>query len=125
LHLECADIDPVVDHPWKTGAALIEIRRRRKARIAHVDGRAAGQQCVRKGWAAVVLQRAEHRVSADHVAGVGTVDKTRRAILNQTVLRVDRTGGALTIAACAVGDDTAVETQRACVVVDAAAGDVG
>src|SRR4029077_1979247 len=70
LHLERADIDPVVDHPWKTGAALVEIRRRSKARVAHVDGRAAGQQRMGKGRAAVVLQGAEQRIGAVLVTGL-------------------------------------------------------
>lgn len=50
-------------------APLIEKRRRRKVRIAGIDGGAAGQQRMGQGVSAVILQRPKHRICADLVAG--------------------------------------------------------
>ena len=50
---------------------MVVRRRRGEARIACINGRAAGQQFMREGRAAVVLERAEHWLGVDLVAGRG------------------------------------------------------
>ena len=52
-----------------TGTALIIERRRSEVRVARINGRAAGQQLMGEGRAAVVLERAEHWIGVDLVAG--------------------------------------------------------
>ena len=69
LHLRlprcrCAVRDAIIK-----GAALIVERRRSEVRVACINGRAAGQQFMGKGRAAVVLERAEHGLGVDLVAG--------------------------------------------------------
>ncbi len=54
---------------WSLGpdhAALV--CRRAESIIGHVDRRAAGQQSMGEGWAAVVRQRADQRIPNDQVA---------------------------------------------------------
>jgi len=50
---------------------LVVIRWRSKARVSHVDGRAAGQQRMRLGWPAVVPERPEHGGAADEIERIG------------------------------------------------------
>ena len=66
LHLQGADVDAPVKDPSIT--ALIVQRRRSEVRVARVDGRAAGQQVMGEGRAAVVLERAEDWIGVDLVA---------------------------------------------------------
>jgi hypothetical protein len=69
LDLKRANVNPTVNHSVKTGATLIEKRRRLKVRIASIDGSTARQQRVRQGMPAVILQRPKHRIGPDLVAG--------------------------------------------------------
>ena len=59
LHLKRTYIDATIEYAIERTASLVVERRRTKVRIAGINRRAARQQRVRKGWAAVVLQRAE------------------------------------------------------------------
>ena len=71
-----ADVDPSVEHPHATATSLIEHGRiEDDARIARVNRRAAGQQGVGLGRAAVVGQRAELGIVGHHVvaAAVGVI----------------------------------------------------
>ena len=49
-------------------ASLVVERRRSEVRIASVNRWAARQQRVRKGWAAVILQRTKQRIGIDLIA---------------------------------------------------------
>jgi hypothetical protein len=74
LCFECASIYAVIRHTRKTSAALVLEERRTeriwvKARVARINSGAAGQQLVREGRAAVVLQRSKHRIGIDLIAG--------------------------------------------------------
>ena len=71
LHFKRTDVDATIHHAIKARAALVVERRRSKARVACVNSRAAGQQRMREGWAAVVLQRTEHRIGVNLIAGAG------------------------------------------------------
>jgi hypothetical protein len=68
LYLERANIEPAIHDSIKTETALVEERRRTKVRVARINGRATGQQGMRKGRTAVVLQRTKHRIGVDLVA---------------------------------------------------------
>ena len=69
LHLQGADVDASVNDPCITGTTLIIQRRRSEVRVAHINSRTTGQQVMSEGRAAVVLERAEHRIGVDLVAG--------------------------------------------------------
>jgi hypothetical protein len=69
LYLKRALVDATVHNAWMSCAALIEKRRRRKVRIAGIDGGTVRQQRMRQGAPAVILQRPEHRIGANQVAG--------------------------------------------------------
>jgi hypothetical protein len=66
LDLEGADVDATADDAGQ--AALVELGG--VGVVAGVEGRAAGQQRVGPGRAAVVLQRAEQGVDVEQVGGV-------------------------------------------------------
>ena len=87
LHLECTDITATVHHAIKTRTALIIVGRPR------VDSRAAGQQRVSKGGAAVVLQRAEHRSRVDLIARAG---QESAAIVTTQIVAVRNDGACTT-----------------------------
>ena len=71
------------------GAALIVQRRRRKVRVPCVNGRAAGQQFMRKGRAAVVLEWAEHWLGVDLIAASG--EEAAAVVIDEIVaVRGDR-----------------------------------
>src|SRR6516225_4286708 len=63
LKFESPDVDDPVYDPRVSGAALVPVGG--VGVVAGVDGRAAGQEGVREGRAAVVLQGAEQRVDRD------------------------------------------------------------
>src|SRR5262249_44326869 len=63
--------DAAVHHAREPRAALVSVRRRSEARVARINSRAAGQQRLREGAAAVVAQRAEHRIGVDLIARPG------------------------------------------------------
>ena len=69
LHFKRTDVDPSIHYAIKARAALVVQRRRSEARVACVNRRAAGQKRVREGRATVVLQRTEHRIGVDLIAG--------------------------------------------------------
>ena len=54
-------------------ASLVVERRRSEVRIAGVNRWAARQQRVRKGWAAVILQRTKQRIGIDLIARAGQI----------------------------------------------------
>ena len=62
-----------VSDPEEPRPALIELGRRRNARIASIDRRTAGKQGVGHREPTVILQRTEHRVYA-HYISVDVVD---------------------------------------------------
>jgi len=68
LNFKGAFVDATVYDAIKPRATLIKERRRSKVRVARIDGRAAGQQCVRECRTAVVLQRSEQRIGIDLIA---------------------------------------------------------
>jgi hypothetical protein len=57
LHLKRTYIDATIEHAIEMTISLVVERWRSEVRIAGVNRWAARQQRVRKGWAAVVLQR--------------------------------------------------------------------
>jgi hypothetical protein len=73
LHLERAYVDVKVSYTVKIWAALVVRRRRSKVRIALVNRRAAGQQCMRERRAAVVLQGTEQRIGIDLIPRAGQI----------------------------------------------------
>jgi hypothetical protein len=83
LHLERADIEATVHDAIKSGAALIEERRRSKIRIPCVNRRAAGQQRMGECRSAVVLQLAKYWIDIDLVAG--SREKAARKVITNIV----------------------------------------
>ena len=69
MHFKRTDVDPTVHYAIESGAALVEERRRSEARIACISSWAAEQKLMRKSGSAVVLQRAEHGIGIDLIAG--------------------------------------------------------
>jgi hypothetical protein len=69
LDLKRAFVDATVHDAIKSGAALIEERRRSKVRIARVNGRATWQQRMCECAATVILQRTKQRIGVDLIAG--------------------------------------------------------
>ena len=73
LHLKRTYIDATIEYAIERTASLVVERRRTKVRIAGINRRAARQQRVRKGWAAVILQGTKQRVGVDLIARAGQV----------------------------------------------------
>ena len=71
MQFKRADIDPAAYYPIETGTALVEQWRRSKIRVARVNCRATRQQRMRECRAAVILQRAKHRIGEELVARTG------------------------------------------------------
>jgi hypothetical protein len=68
LHLKRTYIDPTIEHAIEMTAPLIVERRWTEVWIPGVNRRATRQQRVRKGWAAVALQRTKQRIGIDLIA---------------------------------------------------------
>jgi len=118
LHLQGADVDAPVKDASITGAALIVQRRRSEVRIARVYGRAARQQRVGKSEAPIVLQRAEHGIRIDLVAGRG--QEAAAAIAAEVVAtRGDRASVIMDVRARVAGvQDCIPDLGRAAAAVD-------
>jgi len=69
LYFKRTDVYATVSRTRETRSALIEERRRRKVRIAGIDGSAAKQQRMRQGVPAVILQRPKPRIGVELVTG--------------------------------------------------------
>ena len=101
--------------------SLVVRRRRSEVRIAGVNCWAARQQRVRKGWAAVILQRTEQRIGIDLIARAGQI--TAGIIAAEIVSkRGDRAAIIEDVfARCAgIQDSVFLTIQRRGVVIDAA-----
>src|SRR5690242_14227968 len=68
LHLKRAFVDATIHDTVKARAALVEKRWRSKVRIPCINRRAPRQQCMSKGWTAVVLQRAKQWVGINLIS---------------------------------------------------------
>jgi hypothetical protein len=91
LHFKRADIDAAIHHAIKTWTALIVQRWRRELRVACVNGRAARQQRVREGRAAVILERTQQWIGVNLIAKPG--QQTARIIAAQVIaVRGNRAG---------------------------------
>ena len=84
------NVDPTASYTIVTRAALIVVRRRHEIRIAGINGWASRQQRVGERRAAVVLQRAEHRIGVDLIAGAIQITATV-VTANAIAVRCDRT----------------------------------
>jgi len=71
LHLEGADVDAAVHYTIKIRPALVVERRRSEGRVTRINGGAAEQQLMRECGAAIVLQRAKHRIGINLIARTG------------------------------------------------------
>jgi hypothetical protein len=87
-NFERADIEATISYAKEIWAALVIKRRRGKTRIARVNGRAAIRQLMRRGVAAVILQRAEQRIGINDRRGRLLVNaRLRRALFAQRLGR--------------------------------------
>ena len=68
LHLKRTYIDATVEHAIEMTASLVGERRRSEVGITGINRWAARQQRVRKGCAAVILQRTKQRIGIDLIA---------------------------------------------------------
>ena len=68
--------------------SLVVERRRTEVRIAGVNRWAARQQRVRKGWAAVILQRTKQRIGIDLIARASQITA---AIIAAEIVSIDVT----------------------------------
>jgi hypothetical protein len=88
LNFERPDIEATISYAKEIWAALVIKRRRGKTRIARVNGRAAIRQLMRRGVAAVILQRAEQRIGINDRRGRLLVNaRLRRALFAQRLGR--------------------------------------
>ena len=101
-----------------TWTALIVVRRRSKARVAGINIRAAGQQLVREGWAAIILQWTKHRIGIDLVAV--RREKAAAVVIAEIVTeRAHRTGSTVEIGTQIAGiQDSASDRHRRAAVID-------
>jgi hypothetical protein len=89
LYLKRADVDAAVPYAIKVRTALVVERRRSEAGITGINGGAASQQLVRECQAAIVLQRAKHRIGVNLITRA--VQKTASVIAAEIVsMRCDR-----------------------------------
>ena len=72
--------------------SLVVERRRMEVRIAGVNRWAARQQRVRKGWAAVILQRTNQRIGIDLIARASQITA---AVIAAEVVSKRRDGAAV------------------------------
>ena len=88
LRLKRTYIDATIEHAIEMTASLVVERRRSEVRIAGVNRRAARQQCVRKGWAAVILQRTKQRIGVDLIAWASQI---AAAVIAAEIVSIDVT----------------------------------